>query len=390
MASRPRSARKRGWPDGLYERGGYFSWRNPISGKEMGIGRVTLGEAKAQASEANVHVAGLRDKPRLVDRLAGREETSWRAWLVEYEKKIGLVESPDHDPDRKLKYNTLKTYRTQVKKIREVWAEHLDLPLARVTTRVIADGLKKLRTLFPRTAQSVRSRLLDSFDKAIADGWTESNPVSVTDEVIVTVQRARLTWELFQQLYERMQAGRLRNATALALVSGQARETVCAGMFSQIGPVAQPGLEPVECWRVTRGKTGAMIAIPLDLRLDAFKMSLRDVVRQCRATGIASKHIVHNTQRIKGSRLGGKYDLNRLSKDFTAAVLALSEELKIDWGDKTPPTFHELRSLSKRLYDAQGGVDTLDLLGHADEKTGQIYEDARGSGYRLVAIKKAG
>jgi hypothetical protein len=382
MASRPRSRKKRGWPDGLYERGGYYSWRNPLTKVEMGIGRVTEGEAKAQASEANVHIAGLRDKPRLVDRLLGREDTTWRAWLLEYEKAIGLVESPDHVPERKLAYNTVKTYRSQVKKIREVWKEQLDLPVPRVTTRVIAEGLKVLKVKHPRTAQSVRSRLLDSFDKAIAAGWTETNPVTVTDEVAVTVQRARLSWEVFKTLYDRMPAGRLKNASALALVSGQARETVVAGEFGQVGPVTQPGQEPVECWKVTRGKTGAMIAIPLDLRLDVFGMSLRDVIRQCRSTGIASRYLVHNTVRAKGSRLGAAYDLNRLTKDFTAAVAALG----MDWGDKTPPTFHELRSLSKRLYEAQGGVDTMDLLGHADEKTGQLYEDARGSEYRLVSI----
>lgn len=383
MASRPRSSKKRGWPDGLYERAGYFSWRNPLTGKEMGIGRVTLGDAKAQASEANIAVAGMRDKPRLVDRLLGREDTSWRAWLLEYEKRIGVVDSPDHVPDRKLAPNTLKTYRAQVNKIRQVWADSLDLPMARVTTRIIADGLKTFKTKQARNAQAIRSRLLHCFDAAIAEGWTETNPVTVTDEVTVTVQRSRLTWEVFQALYAKMPAGRLKNATALALVSGQARETVVAAQFSQVGTVTPPGGEPVECWRVTRGKTGAMIAIPLDLRLEVFGMSLRDVLRQCRATGVASKFMVHTSERRqRGSRLGAPYQINRLSKDFSDAV----EALGLDWGAKQPPTFHELRSLSKRLYTAQGGVDTVDLLGHADEKIGQLYADARGSEYKLVRV----
>jgi hypothetical protein len=374
LASRPRSNKKRGWPDGLYERGGYFSWRNPLNGKEMGIGRVTLGEAKAQASEANVAVQGLRDKPRLVDRLLGKEDTSWAAWLVEYEKKLG---------ERELADNTAKTYKSQVKKIREVWADQLGLPVDKVTTKHISDGLKIIRATHPRNAQAIRSRLMDSFDRAIADGWrTAANPVEVTDEIQVTVQRARLPWEVFKTLYAGLPAGRLKNACALALVSGQARETVVAGLFTQVGPVAVPGREPVECWRVIRGKTGAMIAIPLDLRLDVFGMSLRDVIRQCRGTGVASKHLVHATVRIKGSRLGAPYQMDRLSKDFTAAILALG----LDWGGKTAPTFHELRSLSKRLYQQQGGVDTLDLLGHKDEKTGQLYGDARGSEYRVVSI----
>jgi integrase len=381
MASRPRSTKRRGWPDGLYERGGYYSWRNPLTGKEMGIGRVTLGEAKAQASEANVEVAGLRDKPRLVDRLRGNADNTWRGWLVEYEKRIGLVESEAHDPPP-LAYNTIKTYRTQVKKIREVWADSLDLPIGKVTTRILADGLKALRTKHARTAQSVRSRLSDSFDAAIAEGWTETNPVTVTDDIAVTVQRARLTWDVFKALYDSLEPGRLRNACALALVSGQARETVAAGEFAQVGMVTPPGQQPVECWCVTRGKTGAMIAIPLSLRLDVFGMSLRDVIRQCRATGVASKYLVHNHVRIKGARIGSGYHVDRLTKDFTAAMDALG----LDWGDKSPPTFHELRSLSKRLYEQQGGVDTQELLGHKDEKTALLYANARGSEYRLVTV----
>lgn len=389
MAARPRSARRRGWPDGLYERGAYYSWRNPLTGKELGIGRVTLGEAKAQAAEANVHIAGLRDKPRLVDRLVGHEDDSWRAWLEEYEKKIGLVPSDEHVPEKNLAANTARTYKSQIKQIREVYAEALDLPMPRITTRIIADGLKKVRATHPRSAQALRSRLHDVFVKAMADGWTDTNAVAVTDKVQVEVQRARLTWEVFQDLYRRMPPGRLKNATALALVSGQARENVAGGKFTELGIVTPPGAQPIECWKVTRGKTGAMIAIPLDLRLDCFGMSLRDVIRQCRATGVASKYLVHTSVRTqRGSKLGARYEINRLTKDFTAAVAALSTELKLDWGDKDPPTFHELRSLSKRLYEAQGNVDTLDLLGHADEKTGQIYADARGAEYRLVSISK--
>jgi hypothetical protein len=384
VASRPRSSKRRGWPEGLYERAGYFSWRNPITGVEMGIGRVPLGEAKAQAAEANIHVRGLADRPRLLDRLEGREDTTWRAWLLLYEQKLGVVASAEHAPDAPLAKNTEKAYRAQIKRIREVWQDQLELPVSRISTRMIADGLDTIRKKTPRMAQTVRSRLLHCFDAAASAGWlTTANPVTVTGEVAAPVRRARLTWEVFQQLYASMPAGRLKNATALALVSGQARETVCGGRFDQLGTVTPPGGQPVECWLVTRGKTGAKIAIPLDLRLHVFGSSLRDVIRQCRSTGVASRYLVHSTEHGKGYRRGAKYNMNRLTMEFTAAVL----ELGLEWGDKTPPTFHELRSLSKRLYAAQGGVNTLDLLGHADEKTGQMYADERGSEYRLVSLQ---
>lgn len=383
MASRPRSAKKRGWPDGLYERGGYFSWRNPLTGQEMGIGRVTLGEAKAQASEANVHVQGLRDKPRLVDRLAGREDNSWRAWLVEYERKLGLLPDKEPPPDAPpLSKNTRRSYRSLVKKMREVYAESLDLPLGRITTRIIADGLKTVKAQHARTAQAMQSRLQHSFDSAIADGWCETNPVTVTEDVQVKVQRARLTWEVFQKAIAAAELPSTKNAALLALVGGQPREVVCAAMFEDCGPVERPGMTPVECWKVTRGKTGAMIAIPLDLRLNVLGVSLREVIKQCRSTKVVSRYMVHNSTRRKGSRLGDPVPVNRLTKDFTAAI----ESLRIDWGDKTPPTFHEIRSLSKRLYKQQGGVNTKDLHGHKTEQMDDLYADPRGAEYKLVGI----
>lgn len=383
MASRPRSAKKRGWPDGLYERGGYFSWRNPLTGVEMGIGRVTLGDAKAQASEANIAVQGLKDKPRLVDRLLGKEDTSWRAWLLAYERKMGLLLDEDPPADApQLADNTRKSYRSLVKKIREVYAEHLGLPLPRVTTKIIATGLNALKAKHSRTAQAMQDRLQHSFDTAIAEGWCESNPVTVTEGVQVKVQRARLTWEVFQRAVAAAELQSTKNAALLALVSGQPREVVCAGQFDDCGQVERPGLPPVECWKVTRGKTGAMIAIPLDLRLNVLGLSLREVIKQCRSTKVVSRYMVHNSTRRKGSRLGDPVPVDRLSKDFTAAV----ESLGIDWGDKTPPTFHEIRSLSKRLYKQQGGVDTKELHGHKTEQMDELYSDPRGAEYKLVSI----
>lgn len=375
MASRPRSNKKRGWPDGLYERGGYYSWRNPLTGKEMGIGRVPEREAKAQASEANIAVQGLQDKPRLVDRLMGREDTTFRAWLLKYE---GLL------ADRKLAKSTTKNYKALVKQMRIVYAASLDLPLERVTTKIIADGITTIMETRPRTAQAMRSRLVDSFDRAAAAGWIQINPARITDEPIVTVRRARFTWEVFKKVYDSLPPGRIRNATALALVSGQARETIVAGLFTDIGMVERPGIEPVECWKVIRGKTGAMIAIPVDLRLNVFGMSLRDVIKQCRKTNIASKLLIHNTERPKSgpARIGGPVALDTLSREFSDAVLALG----IDWGKKTAPTFHEIRSLSKRLYQTQGNVNTKDLLGHQTEQMSDLYADGRGVEYKLVNI----
>ncbi|EPE5478197.1 integrase, partial [Escherichia coli] len=47
----------------------------------------------------------------------------------------------------------------------------------------------------------------------------------------------------------------------------------------------------------------------------------------------------------------------------------------------TPPSFHEQRSLSERLFREQG-VDTKILLGHSNQKMTDIYNDARGKEWK--------
>jgi hypothetical protein len=337
----------------------------------MGIGRVPLGDAKAQASEANIAVQGLQNKPRLVDRLLGNPDTTLGAWLDKFDEKL---------KERKLAVQTQRQYKSQMKLARTELSASLDLPIDRVTTKMIAEAIDRVRATRPTTAKALRGLLLDCFDAAIAAGWLKTNPVTVTDVPEVEVNRARLTWPVFQRLYASLPSCRLKNAIAVALVSGQARETVSEGLRAQVGMVQRPGLPPIECWRIKRGKTGAMIAIPLDLRLNCFGMSLRDVFKQCRSTGVVSLYIVHN---VRGEGpVGRKMPRNAMSDEFTAAM----EALNIDWKGKKPPTFHEIRSLSKRLYKAQGGVNTIDLLGHASEDMGALYEDSRGAEYKVVTL----
>ena len=57
-----------------------------------------------------------------------------------------------------------------------------------------------------------------------------------------------------------------------------------------------------------------------------------------------------------------------------------------NWEGKTPPTFHEIRSLSERLYSRQGDVRTQELLGHRDPRMTAVYHDVRGAEWVRVGI----
>lgn len=52
---------------------------------------------------------------------------------------------------------------------------------------------------------------------------------------------------------------------------------------------------------------------------------------------------------------------------------------------KTPPSFHEIRSLAIRLYSKKYGKDFAQAIaGHKDASTTEDYEDVRGSEWAQV------
>lgn len=356
MAPRRRSDINRGLPANTRRREGRYSWRNPEDKKEYALGRDRR-YAIEQAIKANAHLASKRFS--LVERISGAAQT-WGEWCDEFEKLLA---------ERKSKPNTIRTRKSQMVRLRACFAT--DQPASRITTKDCAEVIKGLKVAGKhRTAQAFRSFLIDCFDRMIAQGWRNDNPARVLDTVAVEVSRARLTLDVFQRLYETTSIVWLRNAMALAIVSGQARESVAAAKFADI----REG-----CWWNERGKTGARILLPLELRLDAFGMSLADVVKQCRATGIVSKSLVHQTQRAKGATLGKAMHIAKITRVFSAELARLG----LGWSDKEPPTFHEIRSLSERLYKAQGNVNTQELLGHKDPRTTALYHDGRGEWVRV-------
>jgi integrase len=355
----PRRRKDPRLPDGLRERDGYYSYTNPQDGREYGIGRDRR-QAIQQALEAN---AALRKQPSLLERIQGTART-WDEWCDAFEKLLA---------EREARPNTLRTRKSQMKRLRGVFPA--GKAVASITTLECASALNDIKAEGKaRTAQAFRAFLIDCFDRMRAQGWRGDNPAEVTDEVKVTVRRARLSLEVFRAVYGATQIVWLRNAMALALVSGQDRDSCQHARFTDF---REGG------WWNERRKTGARVFLPLDLRLECFGMSLEDVRSQCRSTGILSTHLVHQTQRAKGARLGKPLHVDMITRVFSAELAKLG----LDWGDKSPPTFHEIRSLSGRLYKEQGNVNPQELLGHKDPRTTAVYTDGRGEWVK-VGVRK--
>lgn len=358
MSPRKRSSKKAGWPRNLYEHRGYYTWRHPKTRETFGLGR-DRARAFTEAMEANIKIAGLSRVERLVDRLDGPKRRDVASWFAKYDELLAK---------RELAANTRRSYKSLCK--RAVRMLGADSRLKSVTALQVTEVLDELAaTGKERTAQALASFLRESFRSAIVQGWLDENPVRAVKASPVKVRRARMTLEIFRAAYKAADPW-LRNAMALALVAAQRREDVAAARFADV----REG-----CWWVEQGKTGAKVAIPLELRLDAFGMSLKDVIAQCRGTGVLSRHLVHQTSTRGNSPAGRQIFKDTISKRFKHAM----DSLGLAWGDKQSPTFHEIRSLSARLYKAQGGVNTQGLLGHRSPETTQLYQDERGGWVRL-------
>jgi integrase len=321
----------------------------------MAIGRKPLAVAKAEANAANLYVQ--QHQPSLVDRLAGAGRT--------VAQLLDQMPAPANT-------NTAKSQRSLDKKIRAALGSKA---CAMVTVLDCAELVEaEAGAGRARQAEALRSRLIAVFKRAQAKGWADGNPAEITERPAVRVQRGRLTLEQFRAIHA--VAGHvaewLPHAMMLALVTGQDRSTVAAMERQHVAD------DHLTVWRSKTRATNQPVAIPLALRLDAVGVSLADLVGT--RTGVVSRHLVHHVNPWGNAPAGSPVFPDRISKAFTAARALAGIP------DEGAPTFHEIRSLAKRLYTAQGNVDTKALLGHATDRMAALYADPRGAEPVLVRV----
>jgi integrase len=341
-------------------RPGYYTWRDPRDGKTYVLGRIDLALAIFEANEANVKAAGAVTTKTLAERLDVPKET-----IADLLLKM---------PVGKAKPETIRHRKYVDNAIRE---EIGTVKCAELTTKHIADMLEKIEARGKmQWSVHVRSRMKVLCRRGKALGWMKENPATDTERATVTVKRRRMTFDEFQRIYEKAPetALWLQNAMLLALVSGQDRSTIARWEhgFQQDGYAI-----------LTRSKTGVRIAIPLELRLDVLSMSLADVIAKCRSTGIVSKYLIHHIRPNVNAPKGSAIKLKTITAKFKEA-----RDLAGITGDDAP-TFHEMRSLTKRLYMEQGNVDTKALLGHMTDAIADLYANSRGLAPIKVRIQSS-
>lgn len=366
MPPKPRNPENTELVTNLYCRNGYYSYRNPKTGVEYGIGR-DKSEAIDQAIEANKAIQG---RGSLLERV----KTTGRT-LADFEPIYQEILA-----GRKLAEGTRLGRKSILAKIFSKLGDMQIAPRqedAVEITRRVADWLRDTYTAKDkkRMARNVKAVLTDIFGEMAAAGWLAVNPIKVIRLETPKVKRQRLTLEDFLEVYkaaEKMPAW-VQNSMALAVVSLQRREDIASMGFRQ---EIDGKLEVIQ--QKSQGKT--RLRIPVTLRLEALGWSIGDVIARCR-DNVVSRHLLHHISRQGGTKPGDKISEDKLAESFAECVRLA--EIVIQPG-KTPPTFHEMRSLGGRLYEQQG-YDPQALLGHKQASTTAIYLDNRGIEWIEVA-----
>ncbi len=210
----------------------------------------------------------------------------------------------------------------------------------------------------PQTAKRVLIEVRDMMAEAINYGWIDRNPAAGVKIPAVRVQRQRLTldqwWLILRYSIESMPPW-VSRLLALALITGQRRSDLCKMRFADV-------------WdghlHIEQTKTGARLALPLALCLDAVGLSLGEVIEDCKGYATGNEFLLR------------KHDGCQLGEASLSARFEIAREAAIT-STEHPPSLHECRSLSERLYRAQG-INTMTLLGHKHQAMTDVYNDDRG------------
>ncbi|WP_440867609.1 tyrosine-type recombinase/integrase [Symbiopectobacterium purcellii] len=291
----------------------------------------------------------------LVDRINGTQATTVSEWTERY---LTILEG------RKLKPKTMSEYHKYLKAVNA----HLgEVALQKVETKDIASFLNQwVKAGKVTMANRIRALLLDLFREAIADGLLKSNPAEVTRNQRVDIKRERITldeWRLIRKAADTLPAW-VGPCLDLALVTGQ-----------RLGDIQALRWEDFKDGRlyIKQAKTGTMLAFSQTTRIDCLNLCLADVLNQFRGLNNGVAHIVADAKHKQFA-----------AKTISAAFLKARRISGLIW-ERKPPSFHEIRSLSARLYtDEKGKESAQKLLGHKSSAMTDRYRDDRGAEWKQI------
>lgn len=365
---RSRLAKNRGFPPNLYQNSaGYFYYLNPHSRETKGLGK-DKARAFSEARAANAVLATMH-KSSLATWVSGKEDYSLAAWVPLYKELWISQASPAPDTLR-----NATGYLNRIAKADFAWMQLRDITTAHIAK--FLDGVKEESGAATRT--NMRARISDVFRMAETQGLRDNNtnPVPATYKLSEKAKRERLTLEQFKLIHAKAPLW-LQRAMYLALLTAQRRGDIARMKFSDVkdGHLF-----------IVQEKSQGEVKLQQDLQigLNAVGMTIGDAIQNCRDR-IVSRFMVHHTEHQGSAKPGNPISDNGLSNAFQAAREAAGITAE---DGRTPPSFHEIRSLAERLYREQYGAEfAQDMLGHKNAKMTAEYNDLRGAGFKLISAK---
>lgn len=259
---------------------------------------------------------------------------------------------------RGLSPKTLANHAVALRQLNAAIGQHV---ISRVRPHEIAHATRDLHLRHPHAAQRLLAEARAVYAEAVALGWADTNPAAEVRMPVARIARQRLTLEQWQTIADYARANLppwVPLMMMLALVSAQRRGDLCRMQFDDVRD---------DHLHICQQKTGTMLRLPLGLRLNVIDVSLGEAIEMCRSY---SKGTVFMLRKSTGAAL---------SPDSMSARFESAREgaLGKHTGDGQPPSLHEIRSLSERLYREQG-LNTQRLLGHTRQKMTDIYNSDRG------------
>lgn len=377
--SRPRNRNNNSLPDNLYRKldkrteKTYYTYRDPRSGKIFGLG-TDRESAENDAKALNAAIYASIRSAKLAAMAAPAPEPTTPKFSRVISRHLEQCEK------RKLAKNTLRGK----KNMGNLWLNALgaDTCIGDITVRMIVEILDSYSDR-PRMAQSMRSAAIDIWKDAMQEGWAPDNLAAKTRAPSVEVMRSRLTLDDYTAIHAaalKIKDGWIARAMELALVTAQRREDIASMEFRRTAE-SQSWIED-DALCVIQHKTGNKVRIPLDTGVNG--MTISSVIKSCR-DNVVSRWLVHHQRPRTLSKPGDQVWVDTISRRFADA----RDRAGVKGEDgKTPPSFHEIRSLAIRLYsEAYGSEFAQAIAGHKDAAMTAIYRDVRGSEWVQVQVK---
>lgn len=319
---------------------GYYFYCHPVSKEKFGLGK-NKAIAVTQALQANLHFQ--KQAVTLLDRITGSAERTVSDWCDEYERLNGKNE--------------------RIKYVREGIGHHV---LEKLEPLQISEWLDRWNDKL-RMRQAMLGIVKGIFAEAIGKGWIKANPASELRTPSPVTKRERLTLEAFKAIHAASEPP-LQRAMELAIMTCARRENVI-----KLGPldIKDGHLHIVHI------KDGLMVRYPLSLYLADVGWTLGDVIARCR-TNVLSRFFIHHQRHAGRAKPGDKF------RDKTIEQMFRDARLLAGISGENPPTFHEIRSLAIRLWDARG-YDAKKMAGHKTDKSSALYKDSRGTEWVTVS-----